>query len=107
MEFKEVKFEIYIPEEYLNALQNKLRESDLCIIGNYDSVMAVTEVTGYWRPLEGATPFEGAIGSISKEKELKIEFRCQTEKTEEALKAIKEIHPYEEPVINIIPLVNF
>ena len=105
MDFKEVKLEIYIPEEYLESLQNKLRESNLCVIGNYDSVMAVTEVTGYWRPLDGAEPFEGKVGSISKEKELKIEFRCQTEKAEEALRVIKEIHPYEEPVINILPLL--
>ena len=28
------------------------------------------------------------------------------EKVEETIKAIKKIHPYEEPVINVIPLLK-
>ena len=43
-------------------------------------------------------------GTISTEPELKAEVTCRTERLEETLAAIKKVHPYEEPVINVIPL---
>ena len=36
----------------------------------------------------------------------KIEFSTDIKNIENIIKVIKEIHPYEEPVINIIPLLN-
>lgn len=36
--------------------------------------------------------------------ELKAEVTCRTERLKETLAAIKKVHPYEEPVINVIPL---
>lgn len=49
-------------------------------------------------------PFNGKCGTISTEPELKAEVTCRTERLEETLAAIKKVHPYEEPVINVIPL---
>ena len=46
------------------------------------------------------------LGQISKANECKIELRCKTELVKDALKTIKQIHPYEEPVINILPILN-
>ncbi|MDP7978199.1 divalent cation tolerance protein CutA [Bacillus sp. WLY-B-L8] len=37
--------------------------------------------------------------------EYKMEFKCLYEKIEEVLSIIKSIHPYEEPVINVLPLL--
>ena len=36
--------------------------------------------------------------------ELKVEVTCRTERAGETVEAVKRIHPYEEPVINVIPL---
>ena len=49
MDFKYCKLEIFIPETHLPALQKTLREVDAGHIGNYDSCMSSSEVTGYWR----------------------------------------------------------
>lgn len=106
MDFVEAKIEVYIPEKYVERLRNKLNEAGAGKIGNYDNCMTVINVKGYWRPLEDAKPFEGEIGEICEEKECKIEVRCRRECIEDAIEAIKEVHPYEEPVINIVPLVN-
>jgi len=38
--------------------------------------------------------------------ECKLEIRCKREYVKSAINVIKEIHPYEEPLINIIPIVN-
>jgi len=56
--------------------------------------------------MEGANPFEGKVGEISEGIEYKIEINCKRELVNDAIKVIKSIHPYEEPLINIIPLAN-
>lgn len=68
--------------------------------------MAITKIKGYWRPLAGANPFDGIVNEISEAKEDKIEFSTDVKNIENIIKVVKEIHPYEEPVINIIPLLN-
>lgn len=98
------KLEIFIPETHLKALQKALQDVDAGHIGNYDSCMSYSPVTGCWRPLKGSSPFIGTCGSISAEPELKAEVTCRTERLKETLAAIKKVHPYEEPVINVIHL---
>ncbi|MDR3766264.1 MAG: cytochrome C biogenesis protein, partial [Butyricicoccus sp.] len=36
--------------------------------------------------------------------ELKVEVTCRRERLAQTLEAVKAVHPYEEPVINVIPL---
>ncbi|MEI0842952.1 cytochrome C biogenesis protein [Brachyspira pilosicoli] len=106
MDFKKVKIEVYIPEEYRYKLREALNDIGVLGVGNYDNVMSVTKVTGYWRPLKNANPFDGEVNKLSKASEDKIEFATDINNVENAVKLIKEVHPYEEPVINIIPLIN-
>lgn len=56
------------------------------------------------RPLEGSNPFDGEVGTKCEGVECKIEIRCRWEYVKSTIKVIKEIHPYEEPLINIIPI---
>lgn len=106
MEFKDVKIEIYIPEEYLPQLREALRKGNAGVIGNYDSCMSIANVKGYWRPLEGADPFDGEVGKLCHGEEVKVEVRCSKENMKMAIEEIRKVHPYEEPVINIIPLIT-
>lgn len=106
MEFKYLKLEIYIPETHLKTLQTALQKADAGHIGNYDSCMSVSRVTGMWRTLDGADPYIGNPGEISEEEELKVEVRISSGKLKETIHAIKEVHPYEEPVIHVIPLIT-
>ena len=106
MNFKKVKIEIFIPAEYTNKLREGLNNIGALGVGNYDNVMSITKIKGYWRPLSGANPFDGTVGKISEADEDKIEFSTDIKNIENIIKTVKEIHPYEEPVINIIPLLN-
>ena len=98
------KIEIWIPESHLAPLQSALREVDAGHIGRYDCCMSYSRVTGCWRPLEGSDPYLGRVGEVSSAPELKVEVTCRTERAGETVDAVKRIHPYEEPVINVIPL---
>lgn len=107
MQFNIFKIETFIPEEYVKELRKNLNDiGALTIGGNYDNCMSVSKVTGSWRPLEGADPFEGTIGEICEEEECKVEFCCKREIVKKAVDIIKKVHPYEEPVINIIPMLS-
>ena len=98
------KLEIYIPETHLKQLQEVLQKVDAGHFGKYDSCLSYMPVTGTWRSLEGSNPYIGKPGEISEEPEIKVEVACKKENLEKTLKAVKSVHPYEEPVINIIPM---
>lgn len=106
MEFEFVKIEVLLPEEYIEKIRSKLNEIGVLTVGNYDNVISYSVVKGYWRPLEKATPFSGTKGEISFGTECKMEFRCLKKNIVEVKKLIKGNHPYEEPVINVIPLLS-
>lgn len=101
---KYCKLEIFLPPSHLEVLQKALQEVDAGHIGNYDSCMSVSPVTGYWRPLDGCNPYIGTNGEISCEPELKVEVTVYTENVDKTIEVVKAVHPYEEPVINVIPL---
>lgn len=105
-DFSEVKIEVYLPEVNLAQLQSALHQAGAGIVGNYDNVFATTKVTGHWRPLEGANPAIGTIGEIETAPEIKLEINCKRELISEVLKAIHANHPYEEPLIRVIPILN-
>jgi hypothetical protein len=75
-------------------------------IGQYDHCLSITQVSGYWRPLLGTQPHLGNIGEVSFDTECKVEVDCPFTLGEKALGAIKSIHPYDESLINVIPLLN-
>lgn len=103
-EFNCCKLEIFIPESHLGKLQGALRGVDAGHIGNYDCCMSYSLVTSCWRPLKGSVPFLGNCDVLSTEPELKVEVICRTNRLDETITAVKNVHPYEEPVINVIPL---
>ena len=98
------KMEIFIPESHFPELQKALQKADAGHIGNYDSCLSFSRVTGMWRPLSGTTPYLGKENEIFTAEELKVEVTVRQDHLEETLQLVKEVHPYEEPVINVIPL---
>ena len=52
----------------------------------------------------GDGPLPGHAGEVCQAEELKIEVCCRGERLWETLAAVRAAHPYEEPVINVIPL---
>jgi hypothetical protein len=104
--FTDVKLEIFVPQEYAFKIRDELAKIGVGRIGNYDHCVAISPVQGYYRPLPGADPFDGKIEQISEVKEYKIEVNCKRESVNEAMELIRSVHPYEEPVVNVIPLAN-
>jgi hypothetical protein len=104
--FTDVKLEIFIPQDHAMKVADALSEIGVGVIGNYDHCMALIPVRGFFRPLPGSNPFDGEEGKLSEAAEYKLEINCKRELVFEAIKVIKSVHPYEEPLINIFPLAN-
>ena len=98
------KLEIFLPEESFDPVCRALWSADAGHIGRYDSCLSYAPVTSCWRPLEDTTPYLGQVGEVCTQPELKVEVTCRTGLLDETLAAVKAVHPYEEPVINVIPL---
>lgn len=98
------KLEIFLPESHFDAVREALWSVDAGHIGAYDRCMSWSRVHSCWRPLEGTAPFLGTPGEVCRAEELKVEVCCRGERLRETLAAVRVAHPYEEPVINVIPL---
>ena len=103
-DFSYCKLEIFVPASHFSAVQTALAESDAGHIGAYDQCLSYSPVTSFWRPLAGTHPYLGAENTLCQAEEFKVEVTCRTEQVDEIIQAVKAAHPYEEPVINVIPL---
>ena len=104
-EFKHFKLEIFIPETHFDRLREALQAADAGHIGSYDSCLSYSRVNSTWRPLAGTHPYNGTIGQISDEPELKVEVTIKSEQLTAVLAAARKVHPYEEPLINVLPMI--
>lgn len=103
---QKIKIQVYCPTEAADSVRLAIGAAGGGQIGNYQYCAFVSSGTGYFLPLEGATPAIGAVGKISQAAEVKIEFICSSEKVKSVIAAIKGAHPYEEVPIEIYPLID-
>lgn len=100
------KLEILVPKSHFEQVRQALWSVDAGHIGRYDRCLSWSRVNSCWRPLEGTDPFDGTIGQLSQSEEVKIEVCCLGQRLEETLTAVKAAHPYEEPVIYVLPVLG-
>lgn len=107
MDFSIIKIETFIPIEYVDVLREELNKvGALTIGGNYDNCMSYSMLKGSFRPLENANPFSGEANKLSIVDEAKVEFSAEYKLLKIVIDTIKRVHPYEVPVINVIPTLN-
>ncbi len=77
------------------------------IIGNNYTHCAFTSPgIGRFKPSSEANPHIGAKGEINAVDEVRIETFCERAVAKAVVAAIRKAHPYEEPVIYLIPLLS-
>ncbi len=106
-QFTNVKIAIYTPATHADQIRQALAEAGAGHIGNYDYCTFSVKGTGRFRGLEGTNPHIGESGKIEEVEEERIETICPHEKIQTVIAALKAVHPYEEPAIDIFPLLDF
>ena len=98
---------VYTPENAVEIVKNALFDAGAGRIGNYDHCCWQTTGTGQFRPLANSRPTIGSLNVVEKVNEIKIELVCQDELIKDAIKALRNSHPYEEPAYDVWKLENF
>jgi hypothetical protein len=73
-------------------------------IGNYTHCAFITGGQGNWRAEPGAHPAIGQVGQMTHVDQVKIGLRCPADLAKAVVEAIRRVHPYEEPVIDVVRL---
>lgn len=103
---KNVKIIVFIPEEKVSELRDAVCNAGAGVLGKYSYCTSSAKVSGTYIPNDNATPYIGTHNTLEFVEEIKLEFICDVKKVKNVLKIIREIHPYEEPAIDIVPLLN-
>ncbi|HSH31380.1 MAG TPA: YqfO family protein [Candidatus Saccharimonadales bacterium] len=100
-----VKLVVFVPEADADQVRRALGEAGAGRIGNYSFCSFSSKGTGRFKPEPGADPVIGTVGQLEAVTEERIEVACQRDQLQSIIQAIKKVHPYEEVVIDIYPML--
>ncbi len=101
-----VKISVTIPRENVEEVRKAVCEAGAGIIGNYTYCTTSTRTIGTFIPSDEAHPYIGNNNKLEFVEEEKLEFVCDIDKVKKVISKLREVHPYEEPAIDIIPLID-
>ncbi|MCX4248442.1 MAG: hypothetical protein OSJ65_01615 [Bacilli bacterium] len=101
-----VKIFVTIPLENVEEVRNAVCESGAGVIGDYSFCTSSTKSIGTFMPSDNANPYIGENNKLEFVEEEKLEFVCDIDKVKTVISKLREVHPYEEPAIDIVPLIN-
>lgn len=101
-----VKIIVTIPMENVEEVRNAICEAGAGIIGNYTNCSMSTKCIGTFKPTDEANPYIGEKNNFEFVEEEKLEVVCNVEIVKKVITRLRKVHPYEEPAIDIIPLID-
>jgi hypothetical protein len=101
-----VKLVVFVPEKNADKVRQALGEAGAGRIGEYSFCSFSLKGIGRFKPGDSANPHIGSAGKFEEVDEERIEVACEKEQAGEIIKVIKEVHPYEEVVIDIYPMLS-
>ncbi|CAA7260476.1 unnamed protein product [Cyclocybe aegerita] len=114
MSLQRYKLVFFVPKDSTQRVLNHLFSKypqELGKIGNYDQVAFISRGTGQFRPLSGANPNLGKVGELEFVEEDRVELlvndKGQREQVRDAVKELKNVHPYEEVGYDVYKLEDF
>lgn len=101
-----VKLVVFVPEENADAVRQALGEAGAGQFGNYSFCSYSIKGVGRFKPQVGANPHIGEVGKLEAVDEERIEVACEKDQVKNILEIIKRVHPYEEVVVDIYPMLS-
>ena len=106
------KIVFYVPESHLQPVKQAIFDSGAGQIGNYDQCCWQVLGQGQFRPLTGARPFIGEVSleqnaPVEEVMEYRVELVCEDDIIQQAIAALRQAHPYEEPAFDVWQLASF
>lgn len=106
VDIKRVKISVTVPDSDIATIRGVMCEAGAGVIGDYDFCSNSCKVIGTFRPNEKANPYIGEKDKLEYVDEEKLEVVCDVKKVKNVVSVLRKVHPYEEPAIDIIPLLD-
>lgn len=106
IDINKVLITVTVPTENAEDLRNAICNAGAGVIGNYTHCTSNSITKGTFIPMDEANPYIGKKNRLEVVEEERIETVCDIKILKQVLKRLREVHPYEEPAINIIPLID-
>ncbi len=106
IDIKRVKIFVTVPLENLEMIRNIVCETGAGIIGDYTYCTSSTKSLGTFKPNDNTNPYIGEKNNLEFVEEEKLEVICDIDKVKKVITKLKEVHPYEESAIDIVPLID-
>ncbi len=103
---QELMIIIGTPAEAVDRILDAIAEAGGGIIGNYSHCAFVSAGQGRFKPDAAANPHIGDIGQVNSVDEIQIQTFCSRSVAKAVVQAIRAVHPYEEPVIYLLPILS-
>ena len=101
-----VKIVVFVPEENADAVRRALGEAGAGQIGEYSYCSYSIKGVGRFKPSDNANPHIGSAVKLEEVAEERIEVACEKEQAADIIGVIKKVHPYEEVVIDVYPMLQ-
>ncbi|HEY6736318.1 MAG TPA: hypothetical protein VI322_01230 [Candidatus Saccharimonadia bacterium] len=106
MKPQRVKIITTIPASHADALREAVGAAGAGQLGEYSFCSFTTIGTGRFKPSDQAKPHIGTPGQFETAEEERIEIECRYAIAKTVIAALRAAHPYEEPMIDIIALID-
>lgn len=90
---------VYAPVSHAQAVRDSMAAAGAGRIGDYEACSFSQPGVGRYRTPEGGTPFAGTPGEATSAEEERIEMVCPPNRVDRVVAAMRDVHPYEEPLI--------
>lgn len=94
------------PSDAVERILDAISAAGGGIIGDYTHCAFTSPGTGHFKPSGAANPHIGDKGELNAVDEVRIETFCDRAVAKAVVAALRAAHPYEEPVIYLIPLLS-
>lgn len=106
LKINRVKIFVTVPVENVDEVRKAMCDAGAGIIGNYTYCSTSTKSIGTFIPNDDANPYIGKQNKMEFVNEEKLEVICDVKKVKNVITKLREAHPYEEPAIDIVPLID-
>lgn len=102
-----LKLVTFIPVDSVPTVRSALAEAGAGIIGEYRECAFTSPGTGSFRGSDRSNPTLGERGMLEEVEEHRLEMVCPKRRLDVILKALWEVHPYEEVAYDLYPLSGY
>ena len=100
------KLVTFVPPDHLEAVIDALAAAGAGVIGDYERCAYTGPGSGTFRPLPGAEPYLGSIGTVQRVTEARLEMVLPGTARAAVVAALLAAHPYQTPAFDLYELAG-